>query len=95
MCAERQGCLRKPAALPHPWAVRGQGTSESLGRGTNGFIFLERAKSREAGGRAAGPGRTAVGRPWALTKAAGGAPPAPAPGVNRHGRGSAGQGPPA
>ena len=74
MCAERQGCLRKPAALPYPWADRGQGKSKSLGRGTNGFIFLERAKSREAAGRAAGPGGAAVGRPWALTEAAGGSP---------------------
>ena len=34
---------------PQPWADRGRGKSESLGPGTNGFIFLERAKSREAG----------------------------------------------
>lgn len=59
VCAERQGCLRKPAALPQPWADRGRGKSESLGPGTNGFIFLERAKSREAGeGRPRWAGRT-------------------------------------
>ena len=48
-CVQRDGVSEEARCSPQPRADRGRGKSESLGPGTNGFIFLERAKSREAG----------------------------------------------
>lgn len=91
MCRRDGNCLEEARCSPHPWAVRGQRNIRITGT-VQTVLFSKKEQSPEAG-EAAGAGKNCGGQAWALTQGTW-ERPQPAPGVNRHRQGSAGQGPP-